>query len=279
MAQVDLHLHTTRSDGTLTPTQMVDLVAERGLTVVAITDHDSTDGLEEAIAAARAHPQLTVLPGVEISTDVPGGEVHILAYFVDRDDVDFQQTLVRFRQSRFERGRKMVEKLEALGVTLSWERVLEIAGDASVGRPHVARAMVEAGHVVTTQEAFDHYLGRNGPAYADREKLTPEEAIELAAANGALPVLAHPIYVENVETNLPSWKRAGLVGIEVYYRTNDAREIDPMLAVARRHGLIPCGGSDYHANGHDGEVEPGSVGPPMETFERLAALKAERDRR
>ncbi|MCH8192000.1 MAG: PHP domain-containing protein, partial [Chloroflexi bacterium] len=155
MAQVDLHLHTTRSDGTLTPTQMVDLVAERGLTVVAITDHDSTDGLEEAIAAARAHPQLTVLPGVEMSTDVPGGEVHILAYFVDRDDDDFQQTLVRFRQSRFERGRKMVEKLEALGVTLSWERVLEIAGDASVGRPHVARAMVEAGHVVSTQEAFD----------------------------------------------------------------------------------------------------------------------------
>ncbi|MEE9285779.1 MAG: PHP domain-containing protein [Dehalococcoidia bacterium] len=278
MSQVDLHLHTTRSDGTLTPTQMVELVASRGLKVISITDHDSTEGLDEALEAAKAHPQLAVVPGVEMSTDVPGGEVHILAYYVDKDDPTFQQSLERFRKGRYQRGRQMIAKLEALGMRLSWDRVLEIAGDASVGRPHVARALVEHGYVQSTQEAFDSYLGRNGPAYAEREKLTPEEAIELATANGALPVLAHPGYVEDPEAHLPSWKRAGLVGIEVYCHANNQAEVEALLALARRYDLVPCGGSDYHANGHEGETQPGTVGPPMETVERLAALKAQRDR-
>jgi len=279
MIEVDLHLHTTRSDGRLTPTQIVELAARRGLKIIAITDHDSTAGLDEAMEAARAHPPLVIIPGTELSTDVAGGEIHILAYYVDRESPGFQKHLARFRAARYERGRKMVEKLAELEMPLSWERVLEIAGDASVGRPHVARALVERGYVPTTQEAFDRYLGRNGPAYVEREKLTPQEAIAFALEYGALPVLAHPGYVNGLEATLPALKKAGLVGMEVYYGAYPDGEMGSLLALAQRYDLIPCGGSDYHANGHEGEVEPGAVGPPLSTVQRLVALKAQGARR
>ena len=276
MAEVDLHLHTTRSDGTLTPTQLIDLVASKGLKIIAVTDHDSTAGLDEAYAAAKRHPQLTIIPGVEISTDIEGGEIHILAYYVDKHDAEFQRNLERFRAARYERGRLMVLKLRKLGMDLSWERVLQIAGDASVGRPHVARAMVEAGFVKSTQEAFDNYLGRNGPAYVEREKLTPEEAIALARANGAVPVLAHPSYVKDIETMLPRLAKEGLGGIEVYYGSYGEDTVAYFLRLSQTHKLVPCGGSDYHANGHAEEVQPGTVGPPRETVERLHALSGTR---
>ncbi len=276
MAEVDLHLHTTRSDGRLTPTELVHLAVRKGLRVIAVTDHDTTAGIEEALAAAKAFPQLTIISGTEISTDVAGGEIHILAYFVNKDDPGFQKELARFRAARYERGRKMVDKLAQMGMPLAWERVLEIAGDASVGRPHVARALVEKGYVATTQEAFDKYLGRNCPAYAEREKLTPEQAIALALENGALPVLAHPSYVTGLNECLPGLKRAGLAGMEVYCGGLPPEEVGALLALARLHGLVPCGGSDYHANGHAGEVEPGSVGPPLAVVEQLRALQAQR---
>ncbi len=274
MVQVDLHMHTTRSDGRLSPTQLVNLNAKNGLRVISITDHDTTDGLDEADLAAKLHPGLRIIPGVEISCDVEGGEVHILAYHVNRHDPQFQKELERFRAGRYERGRMILAKLEALGMPLEWNRVLEIAGDASIGRPHVARAMIEKGYVRDNQEAFDRFLGRNGPAYAEREKLTPEEAIGLARKNGALAVLAHPIYVKDVEKHLPSMRDAGLVGMEVFYSKNSPQQVQGMLEVANRFGLLPLGGSDYHAIGYEGEPEPGAAGPPMEFLERLEALRA-----
>lgn len=274
MAEVDLHLHTTYSDGQLTPTQLIDLLASRGLKIVAITDHDSTEGLGEAFQAARKHPGLSLIPGVEISTDVPDGEIHVLVYYVDRHDDEFQKLLERFRDARLGRGKKMVEKLAALGMPVSWERVLEFAQDGSVGRPHIARAMVEAGHVATTQEAFDKWLGRTCPAYAEREKLTPEEAIQVALDFNALPVLAHPGYVPNLQTWLPSLKAAGLVGMEVYYAGYGPEQVGVLKGLADAYNLVPCGGSDYHAMGRPDEVEPGAVGPPLSTAERLAALNA-----
>ena len=274
MVQVDLHLHTTHSDGRLTPTQLIDLVASRGLTVVAVTDHDSTEGLQEAFEAAGRYPGLTLIPGVELSTDVADGEVHVLAYYVDLDDPEFQEALARFRDARLDRGRRMVEKLADLGMPVSFDRVLELAQGGAVGRPHVARALLEEGHVSSTQEAFDKYLGRNGPAYAQRQKLTPEDAVELALGGGALPVLAHPGYAGDLESKLPSMKAAGLVGMEVYYAGYDDAQVRSLKALADRYGLIPCGGSDYHAMGHPDEIEPGTVGPPLSTAEGLAALKA-----
>lgn len=273
-AQVDLHMHSTYSDGTLKPAELIAKIGKTTLKVIALTDHDTTQGLDEATAAAKAFPHLTIIPGVEISTEIEGGEVHILAYYVNKADAGFQKELERFRASRYERGQKMVEKLAELGMPLSWKRVLEIAGDGAVGRPHVARALIEKGYVASHQEAFDKYLAKGQPAYVEREKLTPEEAIGLAVRNGALPVLAHPAYVKEVEKIIPSLKAAGLVGMEVYYSTYSEADTARFKMLADQHGLVPCGGSDYHGNGYAGEVEPGVVGPPMSTAERLKAMKA-----
>jgi predicted metal-dependent phosphoesterase TrpH len=268
MAQVDLHLHTTCSDGRLTPTQLVELLAEKDLRVVAITDHDSTEGLAQALETAKRFPQLAIIPGVELSTDIPGNEIHVLGYFIRYSDAGFQQTLREFRDGRVDRAREMVSKLAALGLPVEWERVLELA-DGAVGRPHIAQAMVERGYITYPQEAFTQYIGRNGPAYAERSKLTPAEAVRMITGVGGLPVLAHPREVDDVESLLPELKAAGLVGMEVYYETYSPSDVEALAALAAREGLIPCGGSDYHALGTPGEAQPGTVGPPLEIAQRL----------
>ena len=178
MSSGDFHAHSTRSDGKLTPSALVDLAASRGVRVLALTDHDTLDGLDEAIAAAARHPGFTLIPGVELSCDVPGTEVHMLGLCIDRHDERLRSALQRFRRGRIERATRMVEALAALGAPIEWSRVQEIAGEASVGRPHVAQALLERGHVQTFEEAFDRYLGRNGPAYFERERLAPSEAID-----------------------------------------------------------------------------------------------------
>jgi len=281
--EADLHLHTTSSDGTLTPTQLVALCAERGLTTICVSDHDTTNGLPEAFAAAATYPGLTLIPGIELSTDVPGSEIHILGYFVDHYDSSFQSILTEFRIGREHRGEKMVENLNNLGIDISWERVQQIAGDASIGRPHIAQAMVEAGYVKYPRDAFDEYLGRNGSAYVERPKLLPEDAVRLLIEHDALPVMAHPTYSESKSdrkgvSSLPDilsdLKAAGLVGMEVYYGDYTAEQVEWLRGLADDFGLIPCGGSDYHALGNPGEPEPGTVGPPMSSVEALYALKA-----
>ena len=281
--EVDLHLHTTFSDGTLTPTQLVALCAERGLKTICISDHDTTNGLPEAFKAAAAYPDVVVIPGIELSTDVPGSEIHILGYFVDHSDTSFQAILEEFRVGREDRGRKMVENLNELGLAISWERVQQIAGDASIGRPHIAQALVEAGYVKYPRDAFDEYLGRNGSAYVERPKLLPEDAVRLLVDYGALPVMAHPTYSESKSdrdgvSSLPEilgeLKEAGLVGMEVYYGDYTPEQVEWLRRLADDFGLIPCGGSDYHALGNPGEPEPGTVGPPMSSVEALYALKA-----
>ena len=285
MAEVDLHLHTVFSDGRLTPTELVQLCGERGLKVVSISDHDSTEGIPEALEAARSFPHLTIIPGIELSTDVPGSEIHMLGYFVDYQDTPFQQILQRFRQDRQERGRRMVEKLNELGLKVSWERVEELSGGGAIGRPHIAQAMVEAGYVRYSRDAFEKYLGRNGVAYVERSKLTPTEAIRILVDNGALPVMAHPTYslsksdrddVASLKDTLPGLIKAGLVGMEVYYGDYSPKQVARLAGLAKEMGLVPCGGSDYHASGNPNEPEPGMVGPPMETVEALMSLRKQR---
>ena len=272
MAVVDLHLHTTASDGRLTPTELINLVASRGLETIAITDHDSMEGLDEALEAGKAFPQLTVIPGAELSTDVPGNEIHILAYFIPSNDHHLQETLQRFRLGRLHRAEKMVEKLNDLGVRIEWQRVQEIAGEGAVGRPHIALAMVEKGYVSRTREAFDVYIGRNGPAYAEREKLTAQEAITLIKGWGGAAVLAHPAEIPDLDKTLKELKGAGLAGMEVFYARYSQERIQELADVALRHGLLPCGGSDYHALDDPGEPLPGTMGPPLEVVERLEKL-------
>jgi hypothetical protein len=286
MIEVDLHLHTTFSDGRLTPTQLVDLCAERRLKVICISDHDTTEGLAETFEAAKKHPGLTVIPGIELSTDVEGGEIHVLGYFLDLDDPVIQSMLAKFREGREGRAEGMVRKLNEMGVSIRWERVREIAGEGAIGRPHIAQALVEAGYCEFPKDAFDKYIGRNGPAYVERMKLTPAEAIRVLADNGAIPVMAHPTYsasksdrdeVGSLRETLAALKPAGLLGMEVYYGDYTPEQVAYLKALADEFDLIPCGGSDYHASGNPGEPEPGTVGPPMSTYEALVAAKKEVD--
>ena len=273
-AIVDLHLHTLASDGRLSPTELINLVANRGLKVVAISDHDTTEGLAEAYQAAAAFPDLEIIPAIELSTDIPDDEIHMLGYFLQYEDEEFQGILRRFRAGRVERGRSMVEKLATLGKPVEWERVQEIAGDGSVGRPHIALAMVERGYFKEPKEAFYDYLGRNGLAYVERQKMTPAEGVEMLARVGGSAVLAHPANLPDLDNKVAELKEAGLVGMEVHYAQYKPETVEYLLEIAQRHDLIPCGGSDYHGLGNTGEPLPGLgvLGPPLETVERLAEV-------
>jgi hypothetical protein len=242
------------------------------LSVIAITDHDSVNGVEPALIAAKSFPNVLVIPGVELNTKVPRGEVHILGYFIDYHDHGFQSTLEELRRLRWERGRKMVAKLSQLGVHIDWEQVLELAAGASVGRPHIAQAMLERSYISSQGEAFAKYIGRDGPAYVEREGLTPVEAVALVVRARGLPVLAHPADIEGLSPLIIQLKQSGLVGLEVYY---DGYAVDVMSrldSLAREHNLIPCGGSDYHGFGVGSGSELGSVAVPQESVAQLIAL-------
>jgi len=275
-SKADLHTHSTYSDGNLTPTELIEKAVGRGLEVLALTDHDCTDGIAEALEAAQKHPPLLFIPGVELSTDLPREEVHVLGYFLDWQNPRFQGLLARLRRSRMERGQKMLTKLNHLGIDISWQRVKEIAGDGVVGRPHIALAMLEAGHISSLEEAFDRYLSRNGPAYVEREKITPAEAVQLVTDASGLPVLAHPRDLQNIESLLAELKAGGLIGMEVYYQDYDQQAIERLLAIARQHDLLPLGGSDFHGIGGAHERDLGDIPLPFESVEQLIALARQR---
>jgi len=276
MSRVDLHIHSTASDGRLSPAEVVRKSVERGLTIITLADHDTVDGIIPALAAAKAFPRLKVIPCVEMSTDVPNGEAHVLGYFIDYTDPEFAARLERMRHSRRERAQGMVAKLRALGIHIEWQRVQEIAGSSSMGRPHIAQAMLEKGYIASIKEAFTKYISRDGPAYVDREKMTPVEAVELILKANGLPVLAHPLTVSDPEIMVSQLKAAGLVGIEVYYDGYTADERNRLINLAERYGLIASGGSDYHGLDASTETMIGDADVPMESAERLIALAEQR---
>lgn len=246
------------------------MALERGLRAIAITDHDSVEGIAAALAAAQG-AGLQVIPGVEISTDVPKGEVHLLGYYLDTQNAELQATLARLRESRAQRGERMVQKLGALGMPISWERVKEIANGGSVGRPHVARALLEAGYVGSMQDAFSRYIGREGPAYVERYKLTPAEATALVVRLGGLPVLAHPAEIKNLGELLPQLVDAGLVGIESYYTGYTPEMTAGLLKLAAQYNLVATGGSDFHG----ADVVAGArLGEPEVPFSAVEGLQA-----
>jgi predicted metal-dependent phosphoesterase TrpH len=250
----------------------VELAVSRGLQIMALTDHDSIEGIAEALQAASRYPGFILIPGVEMSTDIPGGEVHVLGYFLDPNDGYLREELARLRDSRQDRGRRMVEKLRNLGMEISWERVQAIAADGAVGRPHVAQALLEKGYIDSITEAFERYIGRDGPAYVERTKMVPAETVAFLRQRGTLPVLAHPKDMKDLEELLPSLLEAGLVGIEVYYQDYDEATIQRLLAIARDHELLPTGGSDYHGLGGSQERLPGDIRLPDEVIEAFMAL-------
>ena len=258
MANGDFHTHSNRSDGILSPAALIRRAAANGVRTIALTDHDTTEGVSEA-AQAAAEAGIRLIPGLELSADLPdGGDAHILGYFTTIEQPALQAQLAAYRDGRMARGKTMLAKLSELGMELSWDRVLEIAGEAAVGRPHVAEALVEVGHVESVRDAFDRFLHTGGPADAQREKLPPEEAIALIRDAGGVAVLAHPSFLPDAGTAVVQLTAAGLEGLEVYYKNYTPEEVAGYRALADEHGLVPAGGSDYHGI-HDDEREPGDI--------------------
>lgn len=272
MSKVDLHIHTTASDGKFTPAEIVRKAREAGLIYIAICDHDSIEGVGPAQEAASKNPGITVIGGVEVNTDIPAGELHLLGYFYDRNNIELKQTLVKLRESRIERAQKMINKLRKMGIKIDFVRVQELAGNGSIGRPHIAQAMLEKGYINSFREAFMNYINRGGPAYVERDKVTPAEAIQLILRSGGLPVLAHPLTFDNFEAIIAELKPAGLVGMEVYYNNYSSEQIKNLLRIAVKFSLIPTGGSDYHGLDSMNEAPLGTVEVPLESAERLIAL-------
>ncbi|HEX6607803.1 MAG TPA: PHP domain-containing protein [Chloroflexia bacterium] len=269
MGKLDLHTHTTASDGRLAPAALVALAAQVGVTTLAVTDHDTTDGLTEARAATGA-AGVEIITGIEFGCDMPHGEIHMLGYLFDATHPALRARLAWLREGRVERGRAMVAKLNALGLPIRWERVREIAGAGSVGRPHVAQALIEGGYVADTNEAFSRYLAWGGPAYVPRRRLTPLDVIALIREAGGVVSLAHPAHIPDLEAQLAPLAEAGLAGLETYYGEYDAPTVTWLAELAARFHLVPTGGSDYHARDIKDHAMLGA-GPPVppDTIARL----------
>ena len=273
---VDLHTHSIASDGVYTPTELLYKAKEVGLIVLALTDHDTTDGLEEAMQAAQPL-YIDLIPGIEINSDAGGGEVHVLGYFLEFWRPEFQAILKVLRDARVRRGQRMVELLNEHGVNISWNRVREIA-HGSVGRPHVAEALREAGYVQTIGEAFEKYIGTGCYAYVQRYKLTPIDAVHLITSANGLPVIAHPIDLpglDKLRSWLPDLCKAGMVGLETYYGPYTPANERELLALAHEYHLIPTGGSDFHGPG----IHPTPLGGRYVPFEAVESLRAEAAKR
>lgn len=265
--RIDLHTHTLASDGLMDAVSLVAEAGSRGVGLLAVSDHDTTAGVDEAVAAGKK-AGVEVWSAVELSCDVDAGEVHVLGYFVDHRRNWFQVLLGRLREGRADRAARMVERLTALGVPVAYERVATLAAGGAIGRLHVARALVEAGHVRHTAEAFDRFIGHGGPAYAERLKLTPTQAIEIIRASGGLAVLAHPGWGTGDEL-IRDLVEAGLDGIEVYYPDHSPSQVEQYRGLAERLDLLMTGGTDFHGGSMatrvpvGGQYVPESIVAPM----------------
>lgn len=270
----DLHLHTTASDGTLSPAETVEAAIRAGLTGIAITDHDTVAGVAEAVRSAQG--RLRVVPGVEINTDaqVDGRwrEVHVLGYLLDPASPALDAELQTLRVARYERAQRIVERLAQLHLPVSFASVQRFAGGGPLGRPHIAQAMMEAGLVASVPEAFRLYLGLGRPAYVERYKLSPEEAVRLIHGAGGVAVLAHPGLIGD-DSIIPPLIAAGLDGLEARYPEHGRREAKRYAAMARRYDLVVTGGSDAHGPGFPGRAAIGEVRVPDKVIDQLAARR------
>lgn len=275
MPDVDLHTHTTYSDGKLSPQELLQAAKAAGLSALALTDHDTTDGLPEAVAEG-AKLGIRVVAGVEISADYAPGTMHILGLGVDPAEPAFAEALRGLQRARAERNPRMLAALQAQGLELSWQDVQHEAGGPQVGRPHFAAALIAKGLVKDFDEAFDRWLGKGCPAYVPKVRLAPDKAIACIHAAGGVAVLAHPIQLrlegKSLEEQIARLKSYGLDGIEVWHTDHDAAWTKLAEDLAQRHGLKASGGSDFH--GIPGRAA--SLGRPQVPASVLDALLAGR---
>jgi len=270
---IDLHLHTTASDGRSTPYELVNEAASAGLTVMAVTDHDTTASVQEVLQRASGRG-IEAIPGIEVTAVEDGRDVHVLGYFLDPADHALGVFLAGQRRARVERVVAIGERLAALGMPVDlglWLNGVRSHSTRSVGRPQVARAMVAAGHVRDTREAFDKWLGRDGPAFVPRLGPSPEHVIEAIHAAGGLASLAHPGRTK-IDARIPSLTRAGLDAIEVYHSDHDDAAVERYRAMARELGLLSTGGSDFHGDPDHG-VTVGAASLPRDEWLRLDAAR------
>ncbi|OGV62116.1 MAG: hypothetical protein A2498_07840 [Lentisphaerae bacterium RIFOXYC12_FULL_60_16] len=246
---VDLHIHSTFSDGNLTPAELAQMAHDVGLTAAALTDHDSTDGVglfQDACVAVGVDG----IPGVEISAEVTHGTMHVLGYFVDPASDELQTLLVQIRKGREIRNHAILKKLQACGMALTWDEIAAFAGEDVVGRPHFAQAMMARGYVSTKEAAFDNYLGKGKPAYVDRFRLGPPESIAAIRSAGGVAVLSHPFTLElgrkALKALVVELKGFGLGGVEVFYPEHTDEQVAQYLGLAQGLDLVATGGSDFH---------------------------------
>ena len=273
MDTIDLHTHSTFSDGTFTPLQLVKYAEEKGLKAFALTDHDTTEGVKEA---KSIETNVEVISGVEISTRHDKKEIHIVGLYVNENDADLNKQLKYYREKRVTRNFEILEKLNSLGVNITIDDVKESCTGDVISRAHIAKALVSKGFVGSYTEAFDRYLGDNKCAYVPRETLNYEESMELITKAGGVPVLAHPLLYKMSDTNLENMmvklRQKGLKAVEVYYSTHSNSDTQHIMAMANRVGLIYSGGSDFH-----GATKPkidmgtgmGKLAVPYEILEKI----------
>ena len=286
---IDLHVHSTRSDGTYTPTELVEYAIEKGLTAFALTDHDTTDGLDEAIShanALRAEGKAgvpEVIPGIELSTNMEDTEVHVAGLFIDKENPEFQSYLKDFVASRNLRNVKMCAKLTEIGIPITAGELESAFPNCILTRAHFASWLREHGYVSSNKEAFERYIGKRCPCYVPREKITPQKAIALILTAGGIPVLAHPILYRlsdaRLEALVATLKEAGLVGIEAIYSTYEPSEERQIRRLAKKYDLLLSGGSDFHGTNKpriDLGVGLGRLYVPNELLENMKAYLAER---
>lgn len=274
MLKADLHLHSNKSDGILSPEEVVLQAAKLGLAAISLTDHDTVEGISEALDAGTKYG-VQVVPGIELNTSADNGELHILGYYICHTDTKLLNTLKGIKEARVQRIRTIVQRLNNLGFEITFDQVLKKAGKAdSMGRPHVARLLFEKGYVSAVREAFEKYIGYGGPAYVERHKLLPKEVIALIKECGGVPVLAHPGILSS-SAYIDLCIRAGIQGIEVYHSKHTEEQAAAYREIARRHGLLVTGGSDCHGEfKFDGKMLMGRYTVDARAVERLKEAAA-----
>jgi predicted metal-dependent phosphoesterase TrpH len=270
MKYADLHLHTIFSDGTYTPAQLISDALNCSLSAISIVDHDTVEGVAPAVEIGDKEG-LEVIPGIELTAEYEGLEIHILGYLLDYKNKELRERIKVLQKNRVERVYKIVEKLKESGLNLDADKVFDISRQGSVGRLHIARAMVRAGLVGSIFEAFRKYIGDKGPAYVLGFKMSPQEAISLIKRSGGIPVLAHP-YSLNSDELIPLFVEYGIMGLEVHYPEHSQSMVNFYLGLAKRYNLLVTGGSDCHGEAKP-EIRIGSIKIPYELVEKLKAAK------
>ena len=280
MGNIDLHLHTTASDGVMTPSEIVNYAKNKGLQAIAITDHDTIEGLKEGLVEGE-RIGLEVIPGIEISAEHSPGSMHLLGFFIDINHPILKERLEFLQRARAERNPRMAEKLNKLGINITFDEVLKASGGGQVGRPHFAQVLIEKGYVRSFQEAFDRFLKKGAPAYVEKMRFSPEESIHFINEANGVAVLAHPNTLQlngypELENLILRLVKKGLRGIEAYYPEHSALEVAQYKTLAERHGLLVTGGTDYHGiekNGLDIGVGRGEMRLPYSIVENLKATR------